>query len=150
MNREVYPRLEVARTPLRLNGQQTNSCIDTDAEVTVVMEKVYFCIGSPALKPLDKTLKDAGNNRLDCRGQYLGRLQKGDLTVKEKIYMYVVENVQKSLLGRPAIMGLNLVRRIATERRLEQIRISQDSDPVWQEIARYCQQGWPKKNQPSG
>ena len=44
------------------------------------------------------------------RGQFLGRLQKGNLTIKEKIY--VVENLQKSLLGRPAIMGLNLVRRI--------------------------------------
>ena len=27
-----------------------------------------------------------------------------------------------------------------TERRLEHIRISQESDPVYQEIAQYCQQ----------
>ena len=93
--------------PLRLNGQQTNLCIDTGAEVTVILEKVYFCIGSPALKPLDKTLKGAGNNRLDPRSQFLGCLRKGDLTIKEKIYL--VENLQKSLQGRPAIMGLNLV-----------------------------------------
>ena len=103
--------------PLRLNDQQTNLCIDTGAEVTVIPEKVYLCIGSPALKPLDKMLKGAGNNWLDCRGQFLERLQKGDLTIKEKIY--VVENLQKSLLGRPAIMGLNLVERIDVIRAYE-------------------------------
>ena len=96
--------------PLRLNGRQTNFCIDTGAEVTVIPEEVYLDIGSPALKPLDKTLKGAGNNRLDCRGQFLGRLQKGDLTIKEKVY--VVGNLHTALLGRPAIGNLNLVRRI--------------------------------------
>ena len=95
---------------LRLNGQQTNFCINTVAEVTVIPEKVYFCTSSPALKALDKTLKGAGNNRLDSRGQFLGCPQKGDLIIKEKIY--VVKNLQKSPLGRPAIMGLNLVWRI--------------------------------------
>ena len=46
--------------PLRLNDQQMNFCIDTGTEVTVIPEKVYFCIGRPALKPLDKNLKGAG------------------------------------------------------------------------------------------
>ena len=75
---------EQCTIPLRLNGQQTNFCTDTGAEATVIPEKVYFGIGSPALKPLDKMLKGTGNNQLDCRGQILGRLQKGDLTIKEK------------------------------------------------------------------
>ena len=109
--------------PLRLNGQQTNFCIDTGAEVTVIPEEVYFDIGSPALKPLDKTLKGAGNNRLDCKGQFLGRLQKGDLTIKEKIY--VVENLQKSLLGRPAIMGQNLVWKIDAIKKSSQSTLEQ-------------------------
>ena len=38
----------------------------------------------------------------------------------------------------------------ATERRLEQIRISQENDPVCQEIAQYCQQGWPEKSKING
>ena len=38
----------------------------------------------------------------------------------------------------------------ATERRFEQIRISQESDPACQEIARYCQQGWPEKSEING
>ena len=36
--------------------------------------------------------------------------QKGDLTIKEEIY--VVKNLHKPLLGRPAIRGLNLLKRV--------------------------------------
>ena len=40
----------------------------------------------------------------------MGYLQKGDLTIREEIYM--IKNLHKPLLGRPAIRGLNLLKRV--------------------------------------
>ena len=37
-----------------------------------------------------------------------------------------------------------------TERRLEKIRRKQDNDPLCQEVARYCQEGWPEKGRIKG
>ena len=42
----------------------------------------------------------------------MGCLQKGDLTIKEKIY--VIKNLYKPLLGKPAIRGLNLPKRFGS------------------------------------
>ena len=38
----------------------------------------------------------------------------------------------------------------ATEHRLEEIRTSQERDVICQEIARYCQEGWPEKGRLHG
>ena len=95
---------------LRLNGRLTFFCIDTGAEVTVISEKIYTKIGSPELKTLDKTLRGPGGDQLGCKGRFVGYLQKGDLTIKEEIY--VIKNLHKPLLGRPAIRGLNLLKRV--------------------------------------
>ena len=38
--------------------------------------------------------------------------QKGDLTIKEEVHVYVIKNMHKTLLVRPAIRGLNLLRKI--------------------------------------
>ena len=40
----------------------------------------------------------------------MGYLQNGEVTTEEKIY--VIENVRKPLLGRPAITALKLLSRI--------------------------------------
>ena len=49
---------------LRLNGQSMFFYIDTGAEVTVILEKIYTKIGSPELKTLDKTLYGPGGDQL--------------------------------------------------------------------------------------
>ena len=41
----------------------------------------------------------------------MGYLEKGDVTIKKEIY--VIKNLHKSLLGRPAIRGLNLMMRVS-------------------------------------
>ena len=38
----------------------------------------------------------------------------------------------------------------ATERRLEEIRGAQKYDPLCQEVARSCQEGWPEKGEIKG
>ena len=42
----------------------------------------------------------------------MGYFQKGDVTVKEE--MYVIKNLHKLLLSRPVIRGLNLLRRVGS------------------------------------
>ena len=37
-----------------------------------------------------------------------------------------------------------------SEQRLEEIRHAQENDPLCQEVARYCREGWPKKGQIKG
>ena len=95
---------------LRLNGRSTFFCIDAGAEVTVISKKIYTKIGSPELKTLDKALKGPGGDQLVCKGRFVGYLRKGDLTIREEIY--VIKDLHKSLLGRPAIRGLNLLKRV--------------------------------------
>ena len=87
-------------------------CIDTGAEVTVISEKAHAKIGSPELKTLDtcKTLKGPSGDQLVCKWHFISCLQKGDLTIKEEIY--VIKNRHKLLLGRPTIRGLNLLKRL--------------------------------------
>ena len=61
---------------------------------------------------MDKLLKGPSGDQLGCKGRFVGYLQKGDVTIKEEIY--VIKNLHKPLLGRPAIRGLNLLKRISS------------------------------------
>ena len=76
----------------------------------VISDKIYTKIGSPDLKILDKTLKGPGGDQLGCKGRFVGYLQKSDLTIRDELY--VIKNLHKPLLGRPAIRGLNLLKRV--------------------------------------
>ena len=57
-------------------------------------------------------LKGPSGDQLACKGHFMGYLQKGDLTIKEEIYM--IKNLQNPLLGRPAIRDLNLLKRVGS------------------------------------
>ena len=37
-----------------------------------------------------------------------------------------------------------IVQDLATERRLEEIQLAQENDSLCQEVAQYCQEGWPE------
>ena len=69
---------------LHLNGRSIFFCIDTGAEVTIISKKIYTKIGGPDFKILDKTLKGPRGDQLGCKGDFVGCLQKGDLTIKEE------------------------------------------------------------------
>ena len=95
---------------LRLNGQSFIFCIETGAEVTVIPENIYTKIGSPKLEPIVKALKAPSDHRLACKGNYKGYFQRGDITTEGKFY--VIDNLHKPLLGRPAITAMKLLSRI--------------------------------------
>ena len=54
----------------------------------------------------------------------MGYLQKGDVTIKEEIY--VIKNLLKQFLGRPAIRGLNLLKAVGSVKQ-EQLVLEQFS-----------------------
>ena len=78
----------------------------------VISEKIYTKIGNLELKTLDKMLKDSAGDQLHvgCKGHFVGYLQKGDLTIREEIY--VIKGLRKPLLSRSAIKAFNLLKRV--------------------------------------
>ena len=57
-------------------------------------------------------MKGPSSNSLRIKRQFIGTFQKGNLTVDQSVY--VVENLHKPLLGRPAIEVLKLLTRIGS------------------------------------
>ena len=96
---------------LELHGNSIEFCIDTGAEVTVVSKQTYEQIGCPPLLSPDRTLRGPDNHDLPVTGQFRATLRRGSRQTQEKVY--VVETLNKPLLGRPAIEGLGLLARIA-------------------------------------
>ncbi|XP_053389029.1 uncharacterized protein K02A2.6-like [Mercenaria mercenaria] len=82
--------------------------IDTGADVTVIPETVYLSLGSPKLKKTNKNLFGPGNKKLNVLGSFTETLSSQNKYSVEEIY--VVRGIDRSLLGRPAIIGLNLVK----------------------------------------
>ena len=97
---------------LYLNGEEVEFCIDTGAEVSAISEQTHESIGSPSLQPLDKELKGPNNAHLDSIGRFKGQLQKGDRKTEQEIY--VMRNLHRPLLGRPAIEKLQILAMIGS------------------------------------
>ena len=95
---------------LSLNNTSVTFCIDTGPEVTVIPESVYELLGRPRTVPIVKNLKGPNNSPLRVKCQFIGNFQHGDLTVNQSVY--VVEDLQKPLMGRPAIESLQVLNRI--------------------------------------
>ena len=105
---------------LEINGNPVEFCIDTGAEVTVVSEQTHERAGGPPLTPSDRTLRGPDTHVLPVLGQFAATLKKGSQKADEKVY--VVEGLNKPLLGRPAIEELGLLSRINAVRDLSPIK----------------------------
>ena len=93
---------------LKLLGKPVTFYIDTgNAEVTAVSERVWEYIGSPPLSTPDKILRCPDSHAMAVRGQFATTLGGSSQHT-----VYVVNELSKSLLGRPSIVELDLVRRI--------------------------------------
>ena len=101
-----------------LNGKPTQFEIDMGAEVSVISQKAHREIGSPKLYHPQRILRGPSNYALPVKGQFMGKLRKGDREVEQELY--VVENLRKQLLGRPAVEVLELavcIEAVEGERR---------------------------------
>ena len=98
------------RLSLLLNDMSTVFDIDTGAEVSVISEERHRKIGSPSLSPPGKTLRGPSNYALPVTGYFTGVLKHGCVETQQEIY--VVRNLHRHLLGRPAIDALGLAVRV--------------------------------------
>ena len=98
------------RLSLMLNGTPTEFEIDTGAEVTVISKARHEKIGSPPLSQPGKTLRGPSNYSLPVTGRFSGLLKRGSQEVQQEIF--VVQNLRRQLLGRPAIDALGLAVRV--------------------------------------
>ena len=97
---------------LQLNSQPIDFCIDTGAEVTVISTQAHGKIGSPKLSPPDRKLRGPDTHTLTTLGFFTATLSTDTHHSQQPIY--VVDGLDRPLVGRPAIEKLGLVRRIAS------------------------------------
>ena len=109
--------------------------IDTGAEVTVIPEANYRELKStPSLSPTSRVLRGPSQRVLSVRGQFTGQIQLGEQDVGQEIY--VVVDLHKPLLDRPAIEALSLLKRIRSieqkMRAVTQLTSSHNSSLAWE------------------
>ena len=98
---------------ISINGSPVEFKIDTGADVSVISDSTYKTLAKKtSLRPAKKSLTGPSRQPLDVCGQFTGTLQHGSCTSNEDIF--VVNNLQMSLLGCPAIESLRLVSRVHT------------------------------------
>ena len=95
---------------LQMNNQLMKFKIDSGADVTVIPEADYLEARDGPLQSSTTILRGPNSIPLSVSGKFRGQLRKGDKVSYEDIF--VVKDLQSSLLGRPAIESLNLVMRV--------------------------------------
>ena len=101
---EQVPTFDAGDNPwianIPINGSLVESKIHTGADVSVISDTTYKALPKKTpLKTAKKSLMSASSQPLDVRGQFTGTIQHGSCTSSEDIF--VVKNLQMSLLGRP-------------------------------------------------
>ena len=97
---------------LELNSVPVKFHIDTGAEVTVISESIYKKVGSPSLCEPDQTLRGPSNQTLPVKGKFSAQFQYGTINITTEQNCYVVAELSRPLLGRPAIEQLKLLARV--------------------------------------
>ena len=96
---------------IKVNETTVAFKIDSGADVTVIPSTTYQQLKKqPILKSTGKVLMGPCNYKLNCIGTFTSRLQHKRETTSEEIF--VVEGLERSLLGRQAAQGLNLLNRV--------------------------------------
>ena len=94
-------------TDILLNDELFQFKVDTGADVTVIPEKSYSETRDGPLSVPDKTLSGPIQCSLKVQGQFLATHQRGNRVTKQNVY--VVQELNRALLGLPAIEALQVV-----------------------------------------
>ena len=97
---------------LELNGKFCNCKIDTGEDVTVISEKSFRELGPRKLYPSSRILKGPNSQPLGVIGKFPGTLCHRNRRTTQEIF--VIKNLAKPLLGRPAIEQLQLISLVDT------------------------------------
>ena len=97
---------------VHLEDKEVTFKLDTGAEVTAISEKSYNTLKRVTLKSPSKSLFGPTHNSIQVLGQFQGKLQVGDKTSTETVF--VIRGLRNNLLGLPAMKSLQLVCRVDT------------------------------------
>ena len=98
-------------TNLQVNETNVSFKIDSGADITVVPCKMYQSIRPPIpLLQTKKILRGPCNHKLEIKGTFKTLLQTSDCATEEEIF--VVNGLERALLGREAAQRLKLINRI--------------------------------------
>ena len=90
----------------------TEMKIDTGADVTVIAEPLYRArfASTSTLQSTNVKLTGPGRNQLKVKGKFRACLTCHDRSTQQDVF--VVQGLTRSLLGRPAIEQLEILKRI--------------------------------------
>ena len=91
---------------IKLNKTKVTFKLDTGAEATAISAETYQKLGTVALHKPTKILCGPANSHLSVIGQFTGSLTHKQIKCQQEIF--VVKDLQKNLLGLPAIKPLAL------------------------------------------
>jgi len=97
-------------TKIKMDNFETMFKIDTGADVTAVPVMLYNQGQFNKLKPPGRILQGPGGVSPKVKGKFTATLSKHNTCTKQDIY--VVDGLYMPLLGRPAVMALQLVARL--------------------------------------
>ena len=97
-------------TNLELNGRNIEFKIDTGVDLTVISEQEYLSKQDGPLTQTNRVLSGPSQQKLDVRGQLLGKLT--DLFLYTQQEIYDIRGLRKTLLGQPAIEALQVVQKV--------------------------------------
>ena len=80
--------------------------VDTGADVTVISPQHYCKARDGPLRPPQRMLTGAAQQRLDVYGRFKGNLRRKNTEISQDVY--IVNGLHKPLLGRPAIEALGI------------------------------------------
>ena len=116
-------------------GQSIKFKIDTGADITAVPESLY---NEKTWKTPMKTTKiqarTAGGSCLQVLGVVTGSMQRDSLTSQQDVY--IVRGLHTSLLGRPPITALQLLRRLDTVNADSGINIQQEFSSLFNSLGK--------------
>ena len=79
-------------------------------DVSIIPEAAFSQRKEVTLHPVDRCLIGPGHNQLEVSDHFKAKLMYQNSVAEEQIY--VVRQLQKSLVGRPKILALDLIARI--------------------------------------
>ncbi|XP_065176961.1 uncharacterized protein K02A2.6-like [Sycon ciliatum] len=103
--------VDAGRDPWSVSVEVNNSPvmmkIDTGADVSVIPASVFRLLDAQALRPSRRTLMSANSSVLDVAGVFDAVVTHAGKSSRQEIF--VANNLKQALLGRPAIVALDLL-----------------------------------------